>query len=316
MDLRDPNVRNEFVSGVLSIVPEHEKTAGISKDVIEKFVLRMADTESEYPISLSEIEDWFHINKDTLKRLIDPTLARSNRSLKEDLRENRDFVYLRVRSETSKTKYRKEMFVTLDTFSKIIFRLQTDEAKILQAYYRAVEKLYREWAGEVIATKQKAEKLHQIPKGKKVDIAKLPKGDLAYLWKLKQNNQNWLKDGHSGALSNRIVNLQFRYPGDWELLKSKIMTHPSAQEECYKRLMKMHKIKCTKAPCPTEIFYDDEDSDLAWDTCSEGQDEILHNFLERRLKVNAQGPRNLRLPEGHQGFIFRIPKKKGTWKII
>jgi hypothetical protein len=301
MDLLNPDVRREFVESVVNVLRSENET--VDYKLLDRFVFIMSDTRTLFPVPLDEMAEMFRLDMKSLRRLIDPTLSRSERTEREGFTENRDFIYIEKKGLGPRPF--KEMYLTLSTFGKLVFRLHSHNARVLQAYYRVVEKLYREWAGNVIATKQRSVRENKIPLSPKVDLMTLPKGELAYLFNIKQNENDWLKPGHTAYLPGRITNLQFQYPGQFSLLQSKRMNHSAAQEECFKRLAEEHLISCSQAPCPEEIFYKDFDQDLAWKVCSEGQDEILQKYKTALLEHNTPSSHAPRMPEGSQGFAFR-----------
>ena len=145
----------------------------------DRFVSIMSDTKKKFPISLHEMAGMFDLDVKTLKRLIDPNLVRSHLTYDYDFTENKDFIY--VERKGSRNRQLKDLYVSLETFGKLVLRLKSKNGRFLQAYYRIIEKLYREWGGRAISTQTN-----------KLDLSSLPQGQLADLFRITQNEKNCL----------------------------------------------------------------------------------------------------------------------------
>jgi hypothetical protein len=157
-----------------------------------------------------------------------------------------------------------------------------------------------------LRAKRDMERERKIPHEEDIeDMDWNSKGELAYLESISQNDVEWDKVGHTGNWPQRATNLRFRYPGKHKVLHQKAMKHPSAQEECYKRLREKDSLTCTEPPCPKEIFYKDAvRRELAWQICSTAQDDILKEY-ERKIAL-LDSPKSAQRPEGKQGFQMKM----------
>jgi hypothetical protein len=196
-------------------------------------------------------------------------------------------------------------------------RLHSPKARLLQLYYQTAEMLYREWAGNTLYEKRQTEKKLQLPHDEDIeglDFDNEQPTDLAYLYEIEQNDKKWNKPGHTGNLRARATNLRYMYPGKMKLLHKKEMSHPEAQEECYKRLQHDNLIECTESPCPQEIFYqeDPQTRELAWDICSRKQDEAMEEFRQTLASKGVQ--KVSKKKPGMQGFTMRT-KRGGTKRL-
>lgn len=186
--------------------------------------------------------------------------------------------------------------------------MRSKKATVLRLYYIATESLYRDWAAQAISQKRFTERKESIPHDETIHRnSQEQSGSVAYLYAIDQKGTMWEKPGHTGNIRQRETNLRYVYPGKFTLLHEKYMKHPEAQEECYKRLREANKITCTQSPCPTEIFYSDDDPisrEKAWEICSRKQDEAEREFSEFQQLQKQQ-----KKPEGLQGFEFRTKTK-------
>src|SRR5579872_1355171 len=154
MELDDPRAKRAFREYILGLQTDPRKIELTKKflDVFLDPILAGEKNPTECSISLTDAAKWTRKTKEHLKRMIDPAYARKDRPKSQPtFRINVDFCYLP--STDSQNRERKELYMTVGTFKKVISRLDSELGESVLEYLWLTDGALRDWTGSTLREK-------------------------------------------------------------------------------------------------------------------------------------------------------------------
>lgn len=277
----ETSVDEEYVTHIREIMPKNKK---ISRNLLNEFLDKISKNDSKFPILVEEMATWLDqdnsSSKETsIKRLILPNQKNKGRS---KYVEGRDYI---LKNETTKGRPKGQIYLSVDCFKKLCFRMTDVKLESIRDYFRTTEEAYRSWGKDTIRERR----LYEDPLVTKKKIKEnedetfypdeADGNAMFYVSHFKQKNpitgyeDEYSKFGQTEHPQTRLAQHKLTYPGEHTLkvAYSTNSTAASAIEQCYKNLARKHIIPCKGSPCPKEVHYDKGfDSEAAFKSCLKG----------------------------------------------
>jgi phage anti-repressor protein len=304
MDLLDPEIREEFITHILSILPPSQRI--IPREFLDEFIFKITESEDnqdQFPISIEEMSHWLGVKYWNIRRLLDPASSKKSFYV-----ENIDWAKKTIHEV--KTHHRKnDVFLSLDCFKNLCLRMNGEKANMIRTYFIIVERAYREWFGNTSYERRKCEnsedtkeKMENITD----DYDQFPVSPLAYADKFTQRGIDYTKIGHTSSLPIRFSQLKYTYPGTHQVENYQEYSHPQSIEECAHALAEPARVPCEGHPCPREVYFSkDIDTKAMFESCKEGMNIAKKKYSE---KMKAMGVNRIPEPKKKSTLIFKSRK--------
>lgn len=144
----NPDILREFVRGILRSLPRNLQNNPMAYDTIFMFVEFLTNSShTQFPVSLEVICEKFGLSNRNLKRSFDKTKPCDKRHKLEDVEEGRDYIKA-LGKKGKRGPPREDYYISLDLFARLMMQSHSRKARIIQTCYQAIEKLFRDCAGE------------------------------------------------------------------------------------------------------------------------------------------------------------------------
>jgi phage anti-repressor protein len=138
MDLENPDIRKEFITHVISMIPPEERK-NISRELLDKFVcITLVDYKEKFPISSEETAKFLKVPTSLINKILEKKFIEGKDYIEEN--DNEDIYYL-----------------TVKCFKKICLITDSKVSEQILNYFLEMEDAYREWFGNSSYERRKYE---------------------------------------------------------------------------------------------------------------------------------------------------------------
>jgi hypothetical protein len=328
MELDDPNIRQEFLTHVINLVPRDYRFE-IDREVIEEYLaVRSYAGGDPFPIPLTELARWlysdmqgkkFYNRRQYLKGKIEPKEGETFYV------KGRDYRTELIRREG---RTMEEYYLSGMCFADLCLRMNTRKSKALRLYHLMIDEAYREYAGETIRERRKHEDPEiSLEKQTKIQSFDLPNVPMLYWDHINQTDPFSGEDvdldkyGYTTRGNTRMQENNLKISRRHKLKAvhfGESKDDIKAAESILHSLLTDYRTPCQKAPCMTEVFQfkNPLQGKLAWQTAVESEEfahKRYHNLLEQN-GLEEVAPKNYVSGDAPKHFSFKT--KRGGSKMV
>lgn len=230
MEFADERIKQEYVEDVSEFEEPASLLTPTFMNILLPIVIKGERNPEKFPISATNVCDWSGQRKRrNLTRLIDgknsPFIL------------NRDYKYEKIRTE--KNQELKEIFMTVETFKRVVSNTNTEFGRQVLAYVWKVEKLFRDQYGSRAKHRLKMEEKdpQAIKRRNKIFLGPgvtLSPGMGCYILSFTHKQVKYFYHGSSGDIKTRLVNHKNDLPNGCDITVLEWTQTPRAEmiESC------------------------------------------------------------------------------------